>query len=87
MDEPEEHASAAPEHHHSRERHAPRTYLTPYVPEPEPEGEAAHRSRSVTAALVAIALVVAVGAGATVHAVLGEGPHETPTAPSAPASP
>ena len=83
MDEPEEHASAEPEHHHSRERHSPRTYLTPYVP----EGEAAHRSRSVTAALVAVALVVAVGAGGTVYAVLGDGPQVAPTAPSAPASP
>lgn len=35
MEEPEEHASAEPEHHHSRERHSPRTYLTPYAPEPE----------------------------------------------------
>ncbi|MFJ9099452.1 hypothetical protein ACIRJM_13305 [Streptomyces sp. NPDC102405] len=89
MDEPEEHASADPEHHDSRERHSSGTYLAPYVPEtePEPEGVAGYRSRSVTAALVAVALVVAVGAGGTVYAVLGDGPGETPTAPSAPASP
>ncbi|MEV3913231.1 hypothetical protein [Streptomyces canus] len=86
MEEPEEHASAEPEHHHSRERHAPRTYLPPYAP--EPEEEAGRRSRSVTVALVAVALVVAVGAGGTVYAVLGDGPREAPTtAPSAPASP
>ncbi|MEV7732386.1 hypothetical protein AB0O75_09830 [Streptomyces sp. NPDC088921] len=87
MDEPEEHASADPEHHDSRERHLPGTYLAPYAPEPESEGEAGYRSRSVTAALVAVALVVAVGAGGTVYAVLGDGPGEAPTAPSAPASP
>jgi hypothetical protein len=63
MEEPEEHASADPEHHDSRERHSSGTYLAPYAPEPEPEGEAEYRSRSVTAALVAVALVVAVGAG------------------------
>ncbi|MCX4858476.1 hypothetical protein OG426_29650 [Streptomyces canus] len=85
MEEPEEHASAEPEHHHSRERHSPRAYLTPYAP--EPEEEAAHRSRSVTAALLAVALVVAVGAGGTLYAVLGDGPQAAPTAPSAPVSP
>lgn len=87
MEMPEEHASADPEHHDSRERHSPGTYLIPYAPEPEPQGEAGYRSRSVTAALVAVALVVAVGAGGTVYAVLGDGPQVAPTAPSAPASP
>ena len=87
MEEPEEHASAEPEHHDSRNRHSPDTYLIPYAPEPGPEGEAEYRSRSVTAALVAVALVVAVGAGGTVYAVLGDGPREAPAAPSAPAAP
>jgi uncharacterized protein HemX len=87
MEEPEEHASADPEHHDSRERHSSGTYLAPYAPEPEPEGEAEYRSRSVTAALVAVALVVAVGAGGTVYAALDEGPQAAPTAPSAQPSP
>jgi hypothetical protein len=85
MEMPEEHASADPEHHDSRERHSPGTYLIPYAP--EPEGEAGYRSRSVTAALVAVALVVAVGAGGTVHAALDDGPRDPVTAPSAPVSP
>ncbi|MEU9172083.1 hypothetical protein AB0D34_30535 [Streptomyces sp. NPDC048420] len=79
MESPEEHASAGPEHHHSRERSSPGTYMTPYAP--DPEGESG-RSRPVTAALVAVALVVAIGAGGTVHAVLDDdAPRVAPTAP------
>ncbi|MEU1478811.1 hypothetical protein ACFYZ8_21585 [Streptomyces sp. NPDC001668] len=85
MESPEEHACAEPEHHHSRDRSSPGTYLTPYVPEPD---GSPGRSRPVTAALVAVALVVAVGAGGTVHSVLDDdGPEVAPTAPPAPLTP
>lgn len=85
MDEPEEHASADPEHHDSRERHSSGTYLAPYVPEPEGmRGTAAVPSRPPSSPSRWWSPWVA---GGTVYAVLGDGPGETPTAPSAPASP